>query len=236
MDLSTQPTLVLIGDSTLDNVLWVTSPSSCIACQLRAAGFNVLNYAADGFTSDDVLNGGKPLLSRAARESAGDSLPGWGTDAEESSLMLFEPLKHVEDLVRKSGGNGSMPITVVLSVGGNDIRHILKDMKAVESTVKRLHSNFAALLDRLLLLRPVVNTVICMQYRPCMSEGNSPRKLIQTLSLASHKNLLPPTSALFVSHCIHCLLPQGSTRSIMAFTPRWPSCQGLKVLCPNSIC
>ena len=107
--------------------------------------------------------------------------------------MLFEPLKHVEDLVRKSGGNGSMPITVVLSVGGNDIRHILKDMKAVESTVKRLHSNFAALLDRLLLLRPVVNTVICMQYRPCMSEGNSPRKLIQTL----HSHL---TETSFLSH------------------------------------
>ncbi len=96
--------------------------------------------------------------------------------------MLFEPLKHVEDLARKSGGNGSMPITVVLSVGGNDIRHILKDMKAMESTIKRLHSNFAALLDRLLLLRPLVNTVICMQYRPCMSEGNSSFELIQTIS------------------------------------------------------
>jgi hypothetical protein len=56
-----QPTLVLLGDSTLDNILWVPTPSSCIAFQLRAMGFNVVNYAADGFTTSDVLNGGKFL-------------------------------------------------------------------------------------------------------------------------------------------------------------------------------
>ena len=163
-----QPTLVLLGDSTLDNILWVPHPSSCVASLLRATGFNVLNYAADGFTTDDVLNGGKPILSSAARERAGDALP----QTEESSRGVFEPLKHIEDLARKSGGSGSMAITVVLSVGGNDIRHILSNMKGVQATVMRLQANYAAILDRLLRLRPVVNTVICMQYRPCISQGS----------------------------------------------------------------
>ena len=166
-----QPTLVLLGDSTLDNVLWVPSPSSCIAFQLRAMGFNVVNYAADGFTTTDVLHGGNPLLSRSVRERVGDALPGWSADGNDCSRELFEPLKHVEVLVRKSAESDSMGITAVLSVGGNDIRHILSDMKGVESAVKRLHSNYAAILDHLLRLRPMASTVVCMQYRPCVSEG-----------------------------------------------------------------
>jgi hypothetical protein len=129
-------------------------------------GFNVINCAADGFTTNDVLNGGKALLSCTARERAGDALPG-----QVAGQDTYEPLKHVEDLAHESGESGSMGITVVLSVGGNDIRHILADMRAVESTVKRLHANYAALLHRLLLLRPIVTTVICMQYCPCISAG-----------------------------------------------------------------
>lgn len=141
-------------------------------------GFNVINCAADGFTTDDVLNGGKAILSCAARARAGDALP--GQDAVKGE---FEPLKYIEDLARKSGESGSMGMTVVLSVGGNDIRHILADMRGVESTVKRLHANYAALLHRLLLLRPIVNTVICMQYRPCISAGDFICRLLKMLQL-----------------------------------------------------
>ena len=155
-----QPTLVLLGDSTLDNILWVPTPSSCIAFQLRAMGFNVVNYAADGFTTSDVLNGGNPLLSRSVRERAGDSLPGWGAERDECAQGPFEPLKHVEILARKSAASDSMGITVVLSVGGNDIRHILSDMRGVEPAVKSLHSNYAAILDHLLRSRPIAIAVV----------------------------------------------------------------------------
>ena len=193
---SPQPTLVLLGDSTLDNILWVPTPSSCIAFQLRSMGFNVVNCAADGFTTDDVLNGGKALLSCAARERAGDALPGWVAGRDAASQDTFEPLKHVEDLARKSGESGSMGITVVLSVGGNDIRHILADMKGVESTVKLLHANYAALLQRLLRLRPVVNTVVCMQYRPCMSEGNARYPLMKVFG--THLMIAAPHPSTFI--------------------------------------
>ena len=103
-----QPTLILVGDSTLDNILWVPSPSSCIASQLRATGFNVLNYAADGFTTDDVLNGGKPLLSRAARARVGDALPGWGADGDAAAESDFKPLELVEKLAGKAGTMGEL--------------------------------------------------------------------------------------------------------------------------------
>ncbi len=88
-----------------------------------------------------------------------------------------------------------MGITVVLSVGGNDIRHILADMKGVESTVKLLHANYAALLQRLLRLRPVVNTVVCMQYRPCMSEGNARYPLMKVFG--THLTIAAPHSSTF---------------------------------------
>ncbi len=56
--------IALIGDSTLDNIVWVQDPQHCISFTLKKLlkDFTVVNLAADGFTTDEVLNGG--LLGR----------------------------------------------------------------------------------------------------------------------------------------------------------------------------
>jgi hypothetical protein len=50
--------LVLLGDSTLDNVVW-TGKDTCIPTLLKQTlpETKVTNYAADGYTSENVLVG-----------------------------------------------------------------------------------------------------------------------------------------------------------------------------------
>ena len=60
--------MVLIGDTTLDNVCYLSKPSYPLRPEhsikelLKKAlpGIEVLNYAAAGFTSTDVLEGKVP--------------------------------------------------------------------------------------------------------------------------------------------------------------------------------
>ena len=106
--------LVLVGDSTLDNLLWIhdRNPAHCVTGHLQTLlgpGVRVVNLAADGFTSSDVLVGGDAVLSRSVRREAGDPFP-------PSALRpppFFAPLEALAALPNASEA------TVVLSVGGN---------------------------------------------------------------------------------------------------------------------
>jgi len=55
----------MMGDSTLDNIVWVDEYENCIKCQLEQAlpDTQIINYAADGFTSQDMLSGRIPIIS-----------------------------------------------------------------------------------------------------------------------------------------------------------------------------
>lgn len=63
--------LVMIGDSTLDNVVWVGQYESCIKARLQGMlpNMKVYNFAADGFTSSEVWGGGYPCISFSHRKS-----------------------------------------------------------------------------------------------------------------------------------------------------------------------
>jgi hypothetical protein len=106
--------LVLLGDSTLDNLVWVSSYDQCIASLLRAKKYKVINYSADGFTTSDMLKGCKPNISMARRHKDGDSFP--------SGSANFKPLDHTDAL------ENSEHSIFVVSVGGNDIREELRNI------------------------------------------------------------------------------------------------------------
>ena len=150
--------VVLIGDSTIDNIVWVSSPDECVTEILKTrlgAAHNVVNYAADGFTTTDVLTGGSPRISRSARAAAGDPLPiGPVPD-------VFAPLDHVCDVPAVSTG------IVVLSCGGNDIREILRDMSSIAAVMARLKANYIEICQRLVSLTSKV--VLQLQYRPSLA-------------------------------------------------------------------
>lgn len=123
--------VTLIGDSTLDNVVWVSDRTASVTGNLEKLSIRVVNLAADGFTTSDVLHGAEPVLCRAKREETGDPFP---------DPHSFAPLNHL------SSDEHSM---YVISVGGNDIRHILSDMSQSQQVIQSLQENYAAIVSQI---------------------------------------------------------------------------------------
>ena len=90
--------LVMMGDSTLDNVVWLENGSKhkCIKSLLeKSLKFKVFNYAADGATSTDMLKGACPCISWRSRIENGDPFP------IDSINTPFKPIDQLELLVKK---------------------------------------------------------------------------------------------------------------------------------------
>ena len=151
--------VALLGDSTLDNVVWVDTPEQAVAPTLqrrleaRSAGAAVINLAADGFTSADTLNGGPALISFTARRDAGDPLPGYDGQLDAP----FAPLSHLEAL-------SPPPTHVVLSVGGNDVREILGAMHELPQRIAAFHENYPQVAAR--CAGGGARMIVMLQYRP----------------------------------------------------------------------
>ena len=107
---------VLLGDSTLDNLVWADPSVSSQLVAAAGGAARIVNLAADGFTTSDVLFGGSAVLSRAARRAAGDPFP----ESATAPPPFFAPLDAL-DAVPGLAGPDAVPF-IVLSVGGNDVR------------------------------------------------------------------------------------------------------------------
>lgn len=120
-------------------------------------GRRISNFAADGFTSNDVLCGNTPCISEKARIHGNDPFV---EGPYTTNGRQFFPLQAVEF------ANLTKPFSaIVLSCGGNDIREILSSMLRINETVCKFQSNYEIILDRLLKVTP--NVIIMLQYRPC---------------------------------------------------------------------
>jgi len=134
--------------------VWVDSQEETVkaAIQRRLPGARVTNFAADGFTSSDLLKGQIPSISGRSREQAKDPFPeGWNSKG-------FRPLEHLATLKDVTH--------IVLSIGGNDIREILGNMKRLPTSMERLIKNYQAILAACLQICP--NVIVQMQYRPAL--------------------------------------------------------------------
>ena len=153
--------VILLGDSTLDNVVWLHEDrDQRVSQQLRRAldaEAVVTDLAADGFTSSDVLRGHEPAISRSTRAAVGEPFP---VDVDG----VFAPLDALAAVVART------PAThVVLSVGGNDVREILGALHELPATVARFHANFAAILARVIeITSSAAHVIIQLQYRPSL--------------------------------------------------------------------
>eukprot|EP01125_Pyxidicula_operculata_P002400 TRINITY_DN12278_c0_g1_i1.p1 TRINITY_DN12278_c0_g1~~TRINITY_DN12278_c0_g1_i1.p1 ORF type:complete len:362 (-),score=75.99 TRINITY_DN12278_c0_g1_i1:90-1175(-) len=146
--------VVLIGDSTIDNIVWVQNELEKSVPQMIRTSLPakvVLNYAADGFTSGDVLNGASPNISYQSRWEAGDPFPTL-TDG------IFKPLEHLAKAENVSHA--------VLSIGGNDVREILGRMAMLQERMLDFKLNYPVILDE--ILKVTKKVVIMLQYRPCL--------------------------------------------------------------------
>jgi len=187
--------IVLVGDSTLDNIVWVEGQHATVAQQIiNLLKCRVTNYAADGFTSQDVMRGAVPNISLTARRNAGDPFPALGVD------KIFKPLDHLE----KSDGVSH----IVLSVGGNDVREILGHLQELPTRLAGFLTNYPAILNRSLKVTPRV--IIMLQYRPsrnhdgynvysAMSKLTNGGDAVETLN-ALMEEIYPPILTLAKEH------------------------------------
>lgn len=148
--------VALLGDSTLDNVIWMNKDADaqalCVTGQLQReldAADTVHNLAADGFTTTDMLKGAAPALSYGIRKTLGDPLP------VASARSVFKPLEHLA---------ACHATHAVLSVGGNDIRIILSDMRQLGEASAVFASNYPRIVESIVQSVPAL--VLVLQYRP----------------------------------------------------------------------
>jgi len=164
--------IVLLGDSTLDNVVWVNGQEECIAYKLRQKnpGKKIYNLAADGFNSQNMLTGASPSISWDARRKGNDPFliqdyranPMTWTDPK-----FFKPLDQISQIPKVELENA----ICVCSFGGNDIREALgsiafgKDPREIlQVTLKNYFEFLSHLLPR------CKKVVLCTQYFPNQNE------------------------------------------------------------------
>lgn len=147
--------VLLLGDSTIDNDVWVREGKS-VGTLLRerlGSDVKITNYAADGYTSADVLEGRVPSISYAARKKKGDPFP-------VKNREVFQPFEHAAKLKGVTH--------VVLSVGGNDVREVLQNMSQLPQRIGAFRKNYPKIVKRCLEITPKV--CLMLQYRPSLAQ------------------------------------------------------------------
>jgi hypothetical protein len=168
------PTIACIGDSTIDNIVWTRAKEASVCFQLEhqlhltsSERHRVINLAADGFTSSDVLHGAAPLISFRYRAAAHDPFPVAETFESAASgtngIPVFKPLDALRTL-------NPAPSCCVLSVGGNDVREVLGNVHQLPATIVRFQQNFTQIIDAIREVCPRI--IVMLQYRPsiCMDD------------------------------------------------------------------
>jgi len=180
MEAAGKPEVVLLGDSTLDNVIWMQDVQMCVpfSLQRKLPDFHVRNFAADGFTSKGVLFGGVPI-SLAGRRKVGDPFP--------SPDNPFEPLHQLKLLSAKSEIKH-----VVLSVGGNDVREILGNMNELPLRLRNFWQNYPAIINQILEIAPNAHITLMLQYRPGFNTDRNHYGVYQAMNtLAMGQSISP---------------------------------------------
>jgi lysophospholipase L1-like esterase len=150
--------VVLVGDSTIDNVVWCQDDDQCVRAQVEVQlpSMKITNYAADGFTSANVLRGACPFISRS-RRALSDPFP----DAEN-----FQPLAYLKAAVEDPTYS---PNYVVLSIGGNDVREILSHLHLLPQRIVQFLSNYQQIVHFITKeVKPKPSLILMFQYLPAV--------------------------------------------------------------------
>lgn len=132
--------IVLVGDSVLDNFYWLTDQEKDLRFRLRELGYQCENYAVDESTLDNVINGIIP--NKHYVETRKYSYP-----TKEFCQTKEEELITREILIKDKSVESYKAVyplelightdTIVLSVGGNDLRlNILSCLGGSEYFIK----------------------------------------------------------------------------------------------------
>lgn len=175
----------LVGDSTLDNLIWVSKPADSVEGKLKAlGGTQVINHAYDGFTTEDVLEGG----------SVGAVLIGIkGLEAymSERGATLGDQVYPLQTLEEKITASPDETHYVVLSVGGNDFRVRLGNPFALLKEIPKVQERYLEILDKIQAIKGKnIRPVLMLQYRTDANEDHylvyTVMKVLGVLTIATH--------------------------------------------------
>lgn len=154
---SASNTLVLLGDSTIDNYCWVAQSEDSVTETVRKKlqeTHEVVDLSCDGFTSNDVLNG-----------------------ALRNKAIKFDPVRHKEELFKplEELQKQESPSHIVLSIGGNDFREELGKLinqkpeertASIEQLTQGIQERYLKILDQIQAMHPDARPIIMLQYTP----------------------------------------------------------------------
>ncbi|MEM8727247.1 MAG: hypothetical protein AAGE99_00825 [Chlamydiota bacterium] len=155
----------LVGDSTLDNIYWLGADAKkdCIQGQLTeqlGSDFEVINESYDGFTTENVLNGGKV---GAVLPSPRDYLiKRFG----KSKTFSTRPIGNLKTKI----GPNCLPNFfqthyVVISVGGNDFRVLLSQPWKLLAEIPDVQKRYLRIVDHVQKLGRNIKPIFMFQYR-----------------------------------------------------------------------
>ena len=164
--------IILMGDSVLDNFYWLKDKTKDVRQQLLDTYDNkikVTNLAVDESTSDDVLYGMDPSFTYIdARKNNGlDPYPIDENDGDKvNPLLIAKQMIEKKDIKLNVAENEIKP-TVVLSVGGNDVRVLLFNfnMQTIMEGLMKFEQNLQLLIEKI-LFDLNLNLILVLCYEP----------------------------------------------------------------------
>lgn len=169
-----------LGDSTLDNLYWMTngrgdnlkdaeadSIEGKLQEKLGTQGYLVVSHAYDGFTTRNVLQGGEigAVFPWEGPKKAAYVQAKKGNSDQTIVYPLHELERHIE-------AHPNVPHYVVLSVGGNDFRANLETPWKLLTIIPNVQDRYFHILDRIQQLRQgsdgrhrEIRPILMFQYR-----------------------------------------------------------------------
>ena len=205
-------TVYFLGDSTLDNLFWIEKSKDAIEDQLteelQSHGYKVENLAYDGFTTQNVLEGGeigevllgfKEEEERLERPMPEGSL-GYKAYLEQRGSGEVKPLEKLKEKVSKAPSEQTN--FAVLSVGGNDFRENLGDPLKFLSSISEIRNRYFQIIDRLQALKSRnVQPILMFQYRTD-AVGHDPYKVYSVTKLIGTICVVMQTAPLSLSFAL----------------------------------
>ena len=167
-------TIILMGDSVLDNFYWLKNQKLDVRQQLLNLYNNkikVYNFAVDESTSIDVIKGKYPGSYADARDDYGlDPYP-INKNGLVKPLNILSNMINSKDLDNNVNKKYIKP-TVLLSVGGNDVRELLGELffaddkqATIQNGLNNLSKNLTTIIEKITQTFKL-NIIVVMCYEP----------------------------------------------------------------------
>lgn len=155
-----------IGDSTLDNRIWVDHSSKCVEEKLQTKlgdRYKVVSHAYDGFTTESVLK------SDQVGRILPHSLPNRASYMEKKGEGEVKPLENLRHDVEAAQDKTNY---VILSVGGNDFRERLANPIGLLQEVPHVQERYLEIVKEIRSLKGRdIRPILMLQYHPAVENN-----------------------------------------------------------------